>query len=95
MKSEQELREEICAVARLLWERGLLGGTEGNLSARIGPHMLLCTPAGVQKGALRPADLVVIDEEGVPLRHGNPSSEIRLHLRIYKRRPDCHAVVHA
>jgi L-fuculose-phosphate aldolase len=95
MKSEQELREEMVEAGRLLWERDLVGATEGNLSARLGPHMLLCTPTGFRKGRLRPSDLLLIDENGVPIRHGSPSSEIKLHLRIYHRRPDCAAVVHA
>ena len=96
MKSEAELRAEIVEVGRLLWQRGLVGATEGNISCRLGNHGLLCTPGGVSKGHLKPDDIVLIDLEGHPMRtRANPSSEIRLHLRFYKRRPDCEAVIHA
>ncbi len=82
-------------VGSLLWQRGLVGATEGNISCRLGNHALLCTPSGVSKGHMRPDDLVIIDFEGHPLRRGKPSSEIRLHLRFYAERPDCQAVIHA
>lgn len=99
----------MCEVGRRLWERGLIGASEGNLSARIDDRRLICTPSGVSKGHLRPEDLVLIDYDGIPLaasapnlarsaRSGggkNPSSEIKLHLRAFARRPDCGAVVHA
>ncbi len=95
MKSESELRAEIVAVGRLLWERGLVGATEGNISCRVGNLGLLCTPSGVSKGHLHPDELVLIDLHGHPLRRGLPSSEIRLHLRFFQDRPDVQAVVHA
>lgn len=85
----------MCEVGRRLWQRGLVGGGEGNISARLSPRQLLCTPSGVSKGHLKPADLVVIDLQGRSLNGKTPSSEIRLHLRAYKKRPDCMAVVHA
>lgn len=79
---------------RLLWERDLVGATEGNLSCRLGGH-LLCTPSGVSKGHLDEDELVEIDLDGNPLRGGAPSSEIKLHLRVYRHCPDVQAVVHA
>lgn len=92
---EQALRVEMCRVGRLLWERGLVGAAEGNISARLGKDTLLCTPSGLSKGHLQPERLVVIDLDGNPLDGGVPSSEIRLHLRAFARRPDCGAVIHA
>lgn len=76
---------------------GLIGATEGNISVRLSPRQLLCTPSGVSKGHLRPDDLLVIDTKGNPVKEGSsvPSSEIKLHLRIYDVRKDCMAVVHA
>jgi len=98
----------MCEVGARLWERGLVGATEGNISARLGPNRILCTPSGICKGKMRPEDLVVIDAEGeivsgsantsipqYPNTLPKPSSEIKLHLRILRRRPDCMAVVHA
>lgn len=95
VKSETELRVEMAEVGSLLWQRGLVGATEGNVSCRLGNHAILCTPSGKSKGHLKPDDMVVIDLDGTPLRRGTPSSEIRLHLRFYRRRPECQAVVHA
>jgi len=92
---ELRLRAELCDMGRRLWQRGLVGATEGNLSVRLSPRRILCTPSGASKGHLRPADLVVIDSQGNPIGSGMPSSEIKLHLRIFARRPDCQAVVHA
>lgn len=95
MVSERELREELCEVGRLLWERDLVGAAEGNLSVRFGQNSILCTPNGLCKGRLKPDDMVIIDHAGRPIRRGNPSSEIRLHLKAYSVRPDCAAFIHA
>lgn len=85
----------MCEVGRRLWERGLVGATEGNISVRLGPDRILCTPTGLSKGHMRPDDPIVIDGQGNPVAEGKPSSEIKLHVRILARRPDCMAVVHA
>jgi len=94
--TERELREQMVAAGRRLWERDLVGATEGNLSCRLGDH-ILCTPSGLSKGHLTPEDLVVIDHSGRSLNEIDlkPSSEIRLHLRLYREIPDAQAVVHA
>lgn len=95
--SELQLRATVCEVGRRLWQRGLIGASEGNLSVRLNTKHLLCTPSGASKGHLKPDDLVVIDLKGNPVReHGaRPSSEIKLHLRCYQVRKDCAAVIHA
>ncbi len=85
----------MCDFGRRLWQRGLVGAAEGNLSARLSPHRLLCTPTGMSKGHMRPADLIIIDLNGTPIDGGLPSSEIKLHLRCYRKRQDCMAVIHA
>lgn len=94
--SGTDLRKEMVSAGRLLWERNLVGATEGNLSCRFGGHVL-CTPSGLRKGHLDKDDLVVIDHAGHTMeatRH-RPSSEIKLHLRLYKLCPEVQAVVHA
>jgi len=93
--SDLPLRATLCDVARRMWQRGLVGATEGNVSVRLSARQILCTPTGVSKGHLRPADLVIIDLKGSPVGEGQPSSEIKLHTRIYAHRKDCQAVVHA
>lgn len=90
-------RRAIVHVCHRLAERGLVAGQDGNVSVRLADDRILCTPAGASKGDLRPADLVVVDAGGRPVRgeRGRPSSELDLHLRAYARRPDVRAVVHA
>jgi L-fuculose-phosphate aldolase len=83
-------------VGRWLWERGLVAGTSGNLSARIGADRILATPAGRAKGRLEPSDLVVVDPSGARVAgHLEPSSELKVHLAAYRQRSDVDAVVHA
>jgi len=83
-------------IGRLLWVRGLVGATEGNISCRLGDNRFLCTPSGKSKGHLTVDDLVVIDAQGVALESGlQPSSEIKVHLNAFARRSDVQAVVHA
>lgn len=95
MVDEDAVRQDICDAGRRLWELGLIGAGEGNISARVGDNRLLCTPSGQCKGRLAPGDLVSIDLSGVSLDAGQPSSEVRIHLKAYQSRPDCAAVVHA
>jgi len=91
----ERLRREIVAVGRRLYERGLVGGGEGNVSARLPGGRVLATPSGVSKGFLSPEALVVTDSSGRPLGGGRPSSELKMHLKIYALREDAMAVVHA
>jgi L-fuculose-phosphate aldolase len=98
--SEHEMRREMVRVGRLMWERGYVAATDGNLSARLGGDRLLVTASGLSKGFLSDDDLVVIrlDGELLPSYRGRglrPSSEISMHLEVYRQRPDVHAVVHA
>ncbi len=98
--TEHELREEMVRVGRLMWERGYVASTDGNLSARLGADRLLTTPSGLSKGFLSADSLVVVTLDGKPVssyrgREERPSSEILMHLEVYRRRPDVRAVVHA
>lgn len=96
MRNEDELREELIWVCRRLEEKGLIAATDGNVSCRLDEDRLLITPSGSAKGDLEPGDLLVMDLEGALLRGaGKPSSESRMHLLVYRRRPDVEAVVHA
>lgn len=89
-------RREIVTVCRRLYERGLIAGPDGNVSVRIAPDRILVTPAGMSKVDVRGDDLVELALDGKHLRgSGRASSEVQMHLRIYQRRPDVHAVVHA
>lgn len=99
---ERAIRNEICQVCRLLYEKDLIAPLDGNVSVRWGEQYLLTTPSGVFKGQLAPKDLVVTDLSGTlasaeisPSNGLHPSAELRLHLEIYRQRPDVRAVVHA
>ena len=93
---ERSLRREIVRVCRRLYERGLIAGGEGNVSARRDAHTLLITPSGASKIDVTEADVVLVDLAGKPVAgSGRPSSELGMHLRIYERRGDVGAVVHA
>jgi L-fuculose-phosphate aldolase len=94
--TETRLRRDLVEVCRRLHDRRLIGAGEGNVSCRLGKDRLLVTPSGVDKGFLRPADLVVVDLSGKRIRGpGRPSTELRMHLAAYAARPDVEAVVHA
>jgi L-fuculose-phosphate aldolase len=95
-RADHALRLALCAAGRRLLERDLIGAAEGNLSARRGDGTFLVTPAGVSKGALAPADLLVVDARGAVVEGaGRPTSELRMHLAAYAARPDVAAAVHA
>lgn len=90
------LRREVVTVCRRLWERGLIAGPDGNVSVRLAPDRILVTPAGLSKVDVRPEDLLEVGLDGRRSRgSGRASSELGMHLRIYARRPDVQAVVHA
>jgi L-fuculose-phosphate aldolase len=89
------LRRALAAAGRRLYQAGLIAATDGNLSARLDEYHLLVTPAGVAKGALEPAHMVVVDLEGRPVSPGRPSSELGMHLVVYRCRPDVSAAIHA
>jgi L-fuculose-phosphate aldolase len=91
----EAVKEEICAVGRKLWMRQYVDGNGGNISYRIGPNEVICTPTLLSKGDLRPQDMCMVDLEGKQLCGGRPrTSEILLHLEIYKEVPEAKAVVH-
>jgi L-fuculose-phosphate aldolase len=81
-------------VCHRLYEKGLVSAYDGNVTARAGNDLILATPSGVNKGMISPADLVRLKGDG-KWTTGHPSTEIGMHLFIYRRRPDIHAVVHA
>ncbi len=92
----REAAREVVRCCRRLWDAGLIAGVDGNVSVRLGPDRLLVTPSGLLKADLGPDDLVETSLEGAILRgFRKPTSELDLHLRVYRRQPDCGAVVHA
>jgi len=96
MKSERQYREDICRFGKLLHDRSYIAATDGNLSVRLDSDAILCTPTMMSKGMMEPEDLVVVNLAGRRvIGRRNVSSEIAMHLLIYKLRPDVHGIVHA
>ena len=96
MPTERKHREEIVRYGRTLHEKGFVAAMDGNLSVRLKQDRILVTPTGLSKGSMRPADLVIVDLEGKQVagrRH--VTSEIGMHLMIYRTRADVKAIVHA
>jgi L-fuculose-phosphate aldolase len=89
------LRTEIIAIGRKLWERSYVDGNGGNISVRVGADSVLCTPTLISKRDVQPSDICLCDLEGNMLAGNGPrTSELLLHLEIYKANPRARAVVH-
>jgi L-fuculose-phosphate aldolase len=94
--SRETLADEIVAVCCRLYDRGLIAGQDGNVSVRLSSGHILVTPSGLSKVDVTPDDLVELTAEGEQVTGGPAaSSEIGMHLRIYRERPDVRAIVHA
>lgn len=95
-RREREVARDVVRCCRSLWELGLIAAADGNVSVKLAPQRFLVTPRGVLKSELRVEDLVVVDLAG-QRRRGclEPTTELDLHLRVYRKREDCGAVVHA
>jgi L-fuculose-phosphate aldolase len=89
------LKEEIIRVGKKLWERQYVDGNGGNISVRVSPQYVLCTPTLCSKGDLGPEDFSLVDLENCQICGDRPqTSEILLHLEIYKAVPAAKAVIH-
>ena len=98
MANKSLLRQQIIAVAQKMYERDFISGVAGNISVRLSPDRILLTPAGASKADLLPADLLVVDLQGNCVDGDascRPSSELPMHLEVYRQRTDIGAVVHA
>ncbi len=91
--SLRPFRVKVAEAYRILGERGLISHSSGNVSLRVGEKILI-TPTGVPFQRLRPSQIVAMDGEGRVREFGWPSSEWRLHVAIYRARPEINAVVH-
>jgi L-fuculose-phosphate aldolase len=91
----EAFRQEIIHVGRKLWERQYVDGNGGNISVRLGSRYVLCTPTMLSKADLEPADICLSDLDGNILAGDRTrTSELLLHLEIYKANPRARAVVH-
>lgn len=89
------LAEHLCEIGRRMWQREYVDGNGGNISVRIDDKRVLCTPTRVSKGFMRPDDLCLVDLDGNQLAGTRPrTSEILMHLEIFKVQPKAKACVH-
>jgi len=96
--NEYEIKKQICDIGRRIYNRGMVAANDGNISVKLNDHEFLCTPTGVSKGFMTPDMICKVDENGKVIQATapyKPSSEIKMHMRVYKRRPDVMSVVHA
>lgn len=94
MNEENKLREQICTLAASMYDRGLTGGSSGNISVRTPDGGLLVTPTGSCFGRLDPATLSKFDKSGVQISGDKPTKELNLHAAFYETRSSASAVVH-
>lgn len=101
-QNETKLRQEIVQVCRLMYDKGYIAASDGNVSVKLDQNRLLITPSGLHKGFLQPEQILVINMDGQPvgpktavIRHLKPTSECPMHLEAYRQRSDIQAVVHA
>src|SRR5438067_9827406 len=93
--SAPRIKAQMCEIGRRIWLKGFCAGNEGNHSCRIADDRILCTPTRVSKGFLKPTDICTVDMDGRQIAGTRKcTSEVLLHLAIYRERPDVRAVVH-
>ena len=95
---ELQIKEQICDVCHKMWQLGWVAANDGNVSVKLEDGNFLATPTGISKSFITPEKLVKMNGKGevlAGLEGFKPSSEIKMHLRCYRERPDVRAVVHA
>ena len=96
--NEEAIKQEICDIGKRIYNRGMVASNDGNISVKLNEHEYLCTPTGVSKGFMTPEYICKVDENCNILEANagfRPSSEIKMHMRVYRERPDVKSVVHA
>jgi len=95
MTQEGALKQELCEIGRRLYDKGFAAGADGNISYRLSDNAVLCTPTQICKGFMQPDDLCMADMDGKQLSGKRKlTSEIFLHLEIYRGDPNVNSVVH-
>ena len=96
-KTDQEARRALVEIGRRMYAQGYVASNDGNLSVRVRADEVLATPAGVSKGYMRESDMVLLKLDGTEISRGRyaPSSEVKMHLRIYRENPEAMGICHA
>lgn len=96
--NEELVKQQICDVCNKMWHLGWVAANDGNVSAKLADDIFICTPTGISKSFITPDKLIKINRKGEVLEANGdykPSSEIKMHLRVYQEREDVGSVVHA
>lgn len=94
--NELKVKKQICDIGVRMFQRGFVAANDGNISCRISENEILATPTGVSKGYMTPEMIVKVNPEGEVLEGTEkPSSELKMHLCVYKEKPELKAVVHS
>ena len=94
--SDYEAKKQIIAIGKRMYDKGFVASNDGNISCRVGPNTIWTTPTGVSKGFMTPDMLVKMNFDGkVLMGKLKPSSEVKMHLRVYNENPNVMAVTHA
>lgn len=95
MADAEQLKQQLCEFGRRAYDKGLVAASDGNLSVRLDQDQILCSPTSQCKGFLKPEDICTVDLDGNHIAgDARPTSEIRLHLEVYRRRSDVNSVIH-
>ncbi|KLU62777.1 L-fuculose phosphate aldolase [Peptococcaceae bacterium CEB3] len=96
MPSEYQIKQDMVEVGRRIYRQGFVASNDGNISVRLNENEVLTTPTGVSKGFMTPDMIIKVNMNGEVLSGKmKPSSELKMHLDVYKNRPDVRSVVHA
>jgi L-fuculose-phosphate aldolase len=98
MVNEWELKKQIVEIGKRIWERGYVASNDGNITVMLDNDELLTTPTGISKGFMTTDMIIKCDKNGNVISGNSkykPSSEVKMHLEVYKERPDVRSVVHA
>src|ERR1035437_5771437 len=97
MANESEIKKQIIEIGKRIWQRGYVASNDGNITVMMSDNEILTTPTGVSKGFMTEDMIIKCDTTGNVIS-GNPkyqpSSELKMHLEVYKERPDIKSVIH-
>ncbi len=98
IKNEFELKQQIVDIGKRIWTRGYVAANDGNITIRISDNEILTTPTGVSKGFMTPDMIIKMDMDGNVITRNSkykPSSEVKMHIEVYREREDIKSVIHA
>jgi len=99
MQNLNEIKDQICDICNKMWQLGWVAANDGNVSVKLEDGRFLVTPTGISKSFITPDKLILMDTDGTTILEAKdgyrPSSEFKMHLRCYDKRPDVSSVIHA